>query len=81
MTFKIEKNIPVPPRVCNARVRKAKLMIEQMEVGDMARLFGEYRSYPSSIFHNAARLAKAKVAYRTLKNIGGKPSLCLWRTK
>ena len=79
MTFKIEKDVPVPPRVCNVRYQKARAMIEQMEVGDMAKLYGENRDYPSNLFHTAAKMAGAKIAYRTLKNISGKPSLCVWR--
>ena len=81
ITFKIEKDVPVPPRVCSVRYQNARRMIEQMEVGDMARLYGEMRDYPSNIFHTAAKLSGAKIAYRTLKNLSGKPSLCVWRTE
>ena len=80
-TFKIEKDVPVPPRVCSVRYQNARRMIEQMEVGDMARLYGEMRDYPSNIFHTAAKLSGVKIAYRTLKNLSGKPSLCVWRTE
>lgn len=81
ITFKIEKDVPVPPRVCSVRYQNARRMIEQMEVGDMARLYGEMREYPSNIFHTAAKLSGRKIAYRTLKNLSGKPSLCVWRTE
>ena len=81
ITFKIEKDVPVPPRVCSVRYQNARRMIEQMGVGDMARLYGEMRDYPSNIFHTAAKLSGRKIAYRTLKNLSGKPSLCVWRTE
>jgi hypothetical protein len=81
MTYKIEKNVPIPASKNSSAFCMAKNMIAELGVGDMARLYGRYKQIPSSTYHKAAKSLGYTVAYRTLKNISGKPSLCLWRTE
>ena len=77
--FKIEKNVPLPTRGEHKMYVKSRQLVEKLDVGDMARLYGEYRDIPSHMYHTAAKQLGCKIAYRTLKNIHGKSSLCVWR--
>lgn len=81
MTYKIEKNVPIPASKNSSAFCVAKRMLAELEIGDMARLYGKYKDIPSSTYHKAAKSLGISITYRTLKNISGKPSLCLWRTK
>ena len=77
--FKIEKNVQLPSRGGHKKYLQCRDLIDKLEVGDMARLYGEYREIPSHMYHTAAKQLGYKIAYRTLKNIHGKASLCVWR--